>query len=54
MVCPEDVKEVVNLLGEIFNKPEKAEEYSKYFDDTLEKVNRIVSQIPEDKKKSPP
>ncbi len=50
MVCPEDVKEVVNLLGEIFNKPEKAEEYSKYFDDTLEKVNRIVSQIPEDKK----
>lgn len=48
--APEDVKEVVNLLGEIFNKPEKAEEYSKYFDDTLEKVNRIVSQIPEDKK----
>lgn len=47
---PEDVKEVVNLLGEIFNKPERAEEYSKYFDNTLGKVDKIVSQIPEDKK----
>lgn len=49
---PEDVKEVVNLLGEIFNKPERAEEYSKYFDETIKKVYDIVSQIPEDERKT--
>ncbi|WP_051003987.1 ABC transporter substrate-binding protein [Gottschalkia acidurici] len=47
---PEDVKEAVNLLGEIFNKPERAKEYSKYFDETLEKVNNIVSKIPQEKR----
>lgn len=44
---PEDVKEVVNLLGEIFNKQERAESYSKYFDETLSKVEKIASEIPE-------
>ncbi|HZK57841.1 MAG TPA: ABC transporter substrate-binding protein [Clostridia bacterium] len=47
---PEDVKEAVNLLGQIYNKPNKAEEYSKYFDDTLAKINDTVSGIPDGKK----
>ncbi len=47
---PEDVKEAVNLLGQVYNKPEKAEEYSKYFDDTLAKIKDTVSKIPEEKK----
>lgn len=48
---PEDVKEVVNLLGQIFNKPERAKEYSEYFDDTIKKVEDIVSKIPKDERK---
>ena len=43
---PEDVKDVVSILGDVFYKPEKAKEYSEYFDETLEKVNERVSKIP--------
>ena len=46
----EDVKEVVKILGEVFDKPEIVEEYIKYFDETMEKVANITSKIPEDKK----
>lgn len=46
----EDVKEVVKILGEVFNKPEIVEEYIKYFDETIAKVGSIISKIPEDKK----
>lgn len=49
---PEDVKEVVNLLGEVFNKPERAKEYSDYFDETIKKVNDRVSNIPEEQRKT--
>ena len=49
---PEDVKEAVNLLGQVYNKSDKAEEYSKYFDETLAKINNIVSKIPEEKRVS--
>ncbi len=47
---PEDVKEVVNILGDVFNKPEKAKEYSDYFDQTIAKVNDVVSKIPQDQR----
>ncbi len=47
---PEDVKEAVNLLGQIYNKPERAEEYSKYFDRTLAKVKDTASKISEEKR----
>lgn len=47
---PEEVKEAVNVLGEVYGKQDRAEEYSKYFDETLAKVNDIVAEIPEEKK----
>lgn len=47
---PDDVKRAVTLLGEIFDKQSKAEEYIAYFDDVLKKVNDRTSKIGEDKK----
>ena len=46
----EDVKDVVNILGEVYDKPERAKEYSEYFDETIEKVNKRVSDIPDEKR----
>lgn len=47
---PEDVKEAIKLVGEIFNKQDKAEAYAKYFDDSIAKVQEIVKDIPDAEK----
>lgn len=48
----DDVKTCINLLGEILNKKDVAAKYSKYFDDTLKKAEKIVKGIPANKRKS--
>ena len=48
----DDVKKCINLLGEILNKNNVAAKYSKYFDDTLKKAEKIVKDIPANKRKS--
>jgi len=47
---PEDVKEIVRLMGEIFGKPEAAEQYGQYFDGVLQRVEAAVSGISADKR----
>jgi len=47
---PEDVKEIVRLLGEIYNKPDTAEQYAQYFDGVIQRVETAVSGIPADKR----
>ena len=47
---PEDMKKVVSLLGEIFEKEDIAKEYSIYFDESLKKISEIAEKIPEDKR----
>lgn len=49
---PEDVKETINLIGEIYNKEERATEYTTYFDESLEEVKEIVDSIPEEERVS--
>ena len=48
----EDNIKVVELLGKVFGKEEKAEELSNWMKSKLEEMNKIVSQIPADKKKN--
>lgn len=47
---PEDVKKVIQLMGDTFDKPDKAKEYIQYFDDTLKRVQTVVAGIPAEKK----
>lgn len=47
---PEDVKEIVRLMGEIYGKPEAAEQYAQYFDGVLQRVEAAVSGISADKR----
>lgn len=46
---PEEVKQAINLIGEVLNQEARAQEYSKYFDDTIARVSKVVDTIPEDK-----
>lgn len=48
----EDNVKVVELLGEVFGKDEKAKEISNWMKNRLEEVNKIASQIPVDKRKN--
>lgn len=47
-----DVKEVVGLLGELLDQEEKAGEYGDYFDATIDQVDEIVGDIPDDERRS--
>lgn len=47
---PEEVKDTIKLVGEIFNKQEQAVAYSTYFDETIAKVKKVVDKIPESEK----
>ncbi|KPU62495.1 ABC transporter substrate-binding protein [Thermococcus sp. EP1] len=48
----EDNVKVVELLGKVFGKEEKAEELSNWMKSKLEEVNKIASQIPDDERKN--
>lgn len=47
---PEDVKQLVRLLGEVFSKRSTAEAYCLYFDKTVTRVKHDVSKIPVEKR----
>ena len=40
-----DVEPLMTILGEVFNKQDKAKEYVKYFNDTVEKAEKLTSDI---------
>lgn len=43
---PDDIKPMLRLMGQILNKPEIAEEYARYYDQTVKRVSTIAEQIP--------
>ena len=47
---PEDNKQIMVLMGEIFNKPERAAEYAQYFDAKIAEINRTVASVPVDQR----
>lgn len=47
---PEDVKQVMTLLGNVFNEPDRAAAYVTYFDLTIQRVHDMVATIPEDQR----
>lgn len=47
---PDDVKVAMRLLGALYEKPEAAEAYNRYFDDTLAKVSARVDALPTERK----
>jgi len=47
---PAEVKKAINLIGEVLNQETLAQEYGKYFDDTIVRVSKVVDTIPEDKR----
>lgn len=47
---PDDVKRLMTLFGEIFDKPQVARAYIEYFDATIERVSRVVRDIPDDQR----
>ena len=47
---PSDVKAVMHLLGELYDKPDAAEAYSRYFDKTIETVGGRVDALRADQR----
>ena len=39
-------KQLMSLMGEIFDRPATATDYIRYFDETISRVTRTVSTIP--------
>jgi iron complex transport system substrate-binding protein len=46
----EEFKQSMDLVGKVLNQKALAEEYNKYFDDTIARVNKAVKNVPEEKK----
>jgi iron complex transport system substrate-binding protein len=46
----EEIKNVMTLLGQIFNEEYRAHTYVEYFDYTLNRIQSIVNAIPDDEK----
>jgi iron complex transport system substrate-binding protein len=47
---PEDVKQCMAVLGEVYGKPERAERYQRYFDETLARVAGALAPVATDKR----
>ena len=47
---PEDMKNLMIKLGEIYSIPEKAETYNSYLDEKINTINNRVSDVPTEKK----
>ncbi len=47
---PDDVKQLMRLVGEVLNRQHAATEYIKYFDDTVVRVRQVVSRIPQEQR----
>ncbi|PWR71276.1 ABC transporter substrate-binding protein [Methanospirillum lacunae] len=50
-VNDDDVKKLMTLLGEAYNKQDEASKYLKYFDDTVNKVSSVAATIPDSDRK---
>lgn len=46
-----DVKELMTLLGEVYNKQDAARKYLQYFDDTVNRISATAEKIPENERK---
>jgi iron complex transport system substrate-binding protein len=44
--APQDIRQVIRLLGEVFGEPEQAEAYIAYFDETVERVGQRLADLP--------
>jgi iron complex transport system substrate-binding protein len=44
---PEDVKELIRLVGEVLNRQQAAAQYITYFDETVKRVKEKVSPVPQ-------
>lgn len=49
-VDAEEVKGLMTLMGEIYDRQDAARDYVQYFDDTIQRVNSKVGQIPENER----
>ena len=47
---PTDVKNLMTLLGQVFNDPGRAANYTQYFDSRVSQVNSTVSSVPADQR----
>ena len=47
---PEDVKECMAVLGQVYGKPERAARYQRYFDETLARVSAALAPVPKDQR----
>lgn len=47
---PEDVKRLMTLFGEIFERPAVASDYIRYFDETIGRVRAVVDTVPDDQR----
>lgn len=47
---PTDVKNLMTLMGQIFNDPARAANYTQYFDSKVSQVNATVSSVPADQR----
>jgi iron complex transport system substrate-binding protein len=43
---PEDVRQVMRLMGEVLDKPAIANDYIRYFDDTTRRVREALEKVP--------
>ena len=46
----EDVKDLMRLLGEVFDEQERAERYVRYFDEATARPGKAVASIPDDQR----
>jgi iron complex transport system substrate-binding protein len=47
---PEDTKQLVALVGQVLNKPAVADEYARYFDQTVARVSSVAARIPREQR----
>lgn len=47
----EDVKEAVTLMGEVFGVADRAVQYNSYFDEMVEKADRLTANLSDDERK---
>jgi len=50
-VNDDDVKSLMTLLGDAYNKQDKANSYLQYFDDTVNRISATAEKIPENERK---
>ncbi|WP_373840254.1 ABC transporter substrate-binding protein [Methanospirillum sp.] len=48
--APDDMKNLMSKLGEVYNIPERAETYNSYLDSRIEKITDRVVSVPENEK----